>query len=208
MMAIFLVLATSIIFFSIFYLFKFSKNKKLFLFCFTFVFFLSFSIYYLKGNKSSFSYNIELEKEIKEFIKNPDDFTNIDPKKIIFFLENQLKKKPIDFDGWLLLARTCFISGHFQKADLYYSSALKYFPRNETILYELAMLRKNANQFISALSILEKIYKINPKNLDSIKLNLEILKIIKNEKLLNAKIERLKKENFLDENELNLILKK
>ena len=41
------------------------------------------------------------------------------------------------------------------------------------------MLRKNANQFISALSILEKIYKINPKNLDSIKLNLEILKIIK-----------------------------
>ena len=42
----------------------------------------------------------------------------------------------------------------------------------------------------------------------SIKLNLEILKIIKNEKLLKAKIERLKKENFLDEDELNLILKK
>ena len=50
---------------------------------------------------------------------------------------------------------------------------------------------------MSAISILEKIYKINPKNFNSIELNLEILKTINNKKLLNAKIERLKKENFL-----------
>ena len=130
-------------------------------------------------------------------------------KKIIFFLENKLKNKPNDFEGWMLLARTCFISGHFQKADLYYNKALKYFfPRNEVILYELHYSEKNTNQFLSALSILEEIYNINPMNLNSIELNLEILKIIKNEKLLNAKIERLKKDNLLKRKELNLILKK
>ena len=75
-------------------------------------------------------------------------------------------------------------------------------------MYELALLRKNTNQFLSALSILEEIYNINPMNLNSIELNLEILKIIKNEKLLNAKIERLKKDNLLKKEELNLILKK
>ena len=71
-------------------------------------------------------------------------------------MENKLKNKPNDFEGWMLLARTCFISGHFQKADLYYNKALKYFPRNEIILYELALLRKNTNQFISAFQYLKK----------------------------------------------------
>ena len=107
----------------------------------------------------------------------------------------------------MLLARTCFISGHFQKADLYYNNALKYFPNNEMILYELAMLRKNTNQFMSAIKILEKIYKINPRNLESIELNLEILKTI-NKKLLDARIKKLKKESFLKKEELNLILKR
>ena len=108
----------------------------------------------------------------------------------------------------MLLARACFISGHFQKADLYYNTALKFFPNNEVILYELAMLRKNTNQLMSALSILEKIYQINPRNLDSIKLNLEILKKINNKKLLNAKINKLKKENLLKNEEINFILEK
>ena len=70
------------------------------------------------------------------------------------------------------------------------------------------MLKKNTNKLMSALSILEKIYRINPKNTAAIELNLEILKILKNKKLIEAKIERLKKEKFLKENELNLILKK
>ena len=100
---------------------------------------------------------MKLEKQIKESIKDPNKFLDIDPKKIIFFLENKLKEKPNDLEGWLLLARTCFISGHFQKAGLYYKNALKYFPENETILYELAMLKKNTNKLMSALSILEKI---------------------------------------------------
>ena len=75
----------------------------------------------------------ELEKQIRELIKYPNQFENIEPKEFIFFLENKLKKKPSDFDGWMLLARTCYISGYFQKADLYYNRALKYFPKNEII---------------------------------------------------------------------------
>ena len=71
-------------------------------------------------------------------------------------MENKLKNKPNDFEGWIL-ARTCFISGHFQKADLYYNKALKYFPRNEVILYmNWHYSEKNTNQFLSALSILEE----------------------------------------------------
>ena len=206
-MGVFLVLVALVIFFSIFYLLNFSKNKKIFFFFFTFIFSTSLLIYNFKGNKISFSYNFELEKQIKELIKDPNNFANIEPRKIIFFLENKLRKKPDDIEGWMLLARTCFISGHFQKADLYYNNALKYFPNNEMILYELAMLRKNTNQFMSAIKILEKIYKINPRNLESIELNLEILKTI-NKKLLDARIKKLKKESFLKKEELNLILKR
>ena len=97
---------------------------------------------------------------------------------------------------------------YFQKAELYYNRALKYFPKNEIILYELAMLKKNTNKLISALSILETIYEINPRNLNSIELKLEILKVMKNKKLLNVTIERLKKEKYLNENELITILEK
>ena len=70
------------------------------------------------------------------------------------------------------------------------------------------MLRKNTNKLISALSILETIYEINPRNLNSIELKLEILKVMKNKKLLNVTIERLKKEKYLNENELITILEK
>ena len=58
------------------------------------------------------------------------------------------------------------------------------------------MLKKNTNKLISALSILETIYEINPRNLNSIELKLEILKVMKNKKLLNVTIERLKKKNI------------
>ena len=70
------------------------------------------------------------------------------------------------------------------------------------------MLKKNTNKLISALSILETIYEINPRNLNSIELKLEILKVMKNKKLLNVTIERLKKEKYLNENELITILEK
>ena len=88
-MIFFLFLATLTIFFSIFYLLKFSKNKRFFFF-FALIFLLVYRFIVSKEIKT-FSYNFELEKQIKELIKNPDSFANIEPKKIIFFLENKLK---------------------------------------------------------------------------------------------------------------------
>ena len=175
-MGTFLLLINFVIFISIFYLQKLSTNKKIFHF-FCFILFTSLIIYNFKGNKNSFSYTYKLEKEISESTNDPDKFANLNPRKIVFFLEkNKLKKQPNDFEGWMLLARTCFISGHFQKQILY-NTALKFFSQQRSYLIrKLAMLRKNTNQLMSALSILEKIYQINPRNLDSIKLNLEILK--------------------------------
>jgi len=148
----------------------------------------------------SFFYDYKLDKEVQGMLSDPEKFASIEPKKIIYFLENKLKKQPDDLDGWMLLARTCFLSGHIQKADLYYNKAIKYFPNNISVLYELAMLKKNTNQLQSASDVLEKIYKIDSLHLSSIKLHLNILKSIKNKKTLSDKIKKLKNNNNLDKN--------
>ena len=191
-------LATLII--STFFLFKFSLKKWSFFFYFTYILILSGVLYFLKGNLDSFSYDYKLEKEVQGTLNDPQKFSSIEPKKIIYFLENKLKKQPDDLDGWMLLARTCFLSGHIQKADLYYNKAIKYFPNNVSVLYELAMLRKNTNQLLSASDVLEKIYQIDSLHLVSIKLHLNILKSLKNKKNLSNKIKKLKNNNNLDKN--------
>ena len=48
--------------------------------------------------------------------------------EVIVFLERKLDENPKDIDAWLVLARTCLITGHIQKSELYYFKALKYFP--------------------------------------------------------------------------------
>ena len=224
-MGIFIFLVILTIFFSIFYLLRFSRNKKFFLCSFCFIFFASLIIYNFKGNKNSFSYSNKLEKQIRVLSKDPEKFADnyddsihaIDHSNAdICFGHLEIKGFEMHsghmnehgLESGQFKRFEKVISGHFHKADLHYNNALKYFPNNEVILYELAMLKKNTNQLMSAISILEKIYKINPKNFNSIELNLEILKTINNKKLLNAKIERLKKENFLKKEEINLILKK
>ena len=75
------------------------------------------------------------EKEIQNLISNPNEFSKIDPKKIVLFLEEKLRDNPNDRDGWVLLARTCMLTGHNQKADLYYKKSLEYFPDDQQILY-------------------------------------------------------------------------
>jgi len=164
----------------------------------TYILISSGVLYFLKGNLDTFSYDNKLNKEVKQMLSDPEKFSNIEPKKIIYYLENKLRKRPDDIDGWMLLARTCFLSGHIQKADLYYNKAIKYFPNNVSVLYELAMLRKNTNQFPGASDILEKIYKINPVHLSSIKLHLNILKSLKNKENLSEKIKKLKNNKNLD----------
>ena len=197
-MLTFLWIALVILLVSIFFLFKFSVKKWSFVFYLTYILISSGVLYFLKGNLDTFSYDNKLNKEVKQMLSDPEKFSNIEPKKIIYYLENKLRKRPDDIDGWMLLARTCFLSGHIQKADLYYNKAIKYFPNNVSVLYELAMLRKNTNQLLSASDVLEKIYKINSVHLSSIKLHLNILKSLKNKENLSEKIKKLKNNKNLD----------
>ena len=205
-MLTFLWIALVILLVSIFFLFKFSVKKWSFVFYLTYILISSGVLYFLKGNLDTFSYDNKLNKEVKQMLSDPEKFSNIEPKKIIYYLENKLRKRPDDIDGWMLLARTCFLSGHIQKADLYYNKAIKYFPNNVSVLYELAMLRKNTNQLLSASDVLEKIYKINSMHLSSIKLHLNILKSLKNKEKLSEKIRKLKNNIDLDKTWLEKVL--
>ncbi len=182
------------------YVFNPVKEKKKFLAIFFFISFSTFMLYKELGNINSFFFHSQLEQEIQNLINDPENFSKIEPQKIIFFLEKKLQNNPNDRDGWILLARTCLITGHNQKADLYYKKSLKYFPNDEKILYEYSVLKKNTSQFESALKILFQIKKINPLNLDSRKLILQILKQTNQLKKLDEEIIQLQNTQKINNN--------
>ena len=112
---------------SIFYVFKKNISLKKFFICFFILTFPLTIIYQFIGNTEVFKFSNSLKKELL-------DSKNIDPKKIIFFLEKELKDNPDDLEGWRLLARTCLMTGYLQKANKYYKKALKHFPKNIDLL--------------------------------------------------------------------------
>ena len=103
------------------------------------------------------------------------------------FLEKKLEDNPKDIDGWLILARTCVISGYVQKADMYYKTALSYYPQNKNALLEYSILKKNTNQTKSAIQLLSFSKKIYPEDKKIRELLIEILII--NEKVMAARKE-------------------
>ena len=105
---------------------------------------------------------------------NPENFKNISPQVLIIFLEKKLKKEPNDLQGWLILSRTCVLSGHYQKADKYYKNALELFPKNENILLEIALLKKKTNQTESAEKYLNRLKILHPSNIKARELLIEI----------------------------------
>lgn len=100
------------------------------------------------------------------------DQTN-DPRRLVIFLESKLAKDPYDIEGWLILARTCLITGHIQKAELYYSKARKYFPNNSDLLFETALLKTNIGQVDKSLKFLLEAHELNNK---SIKIKEQLIK--------------------------------
>ena len=100
------------------------------------------------------------------------DQTN-DPRKLVIFLETKLAKDPYDIEGWLILARTCLVTGHIQKAELYYSKARKYFPTNSDLLFETALLKINVGQIDKSLKFLLEAHELNSK---SIKIKEQLIK--------------------------------
>lgn len=100
------------------------------------------------------------------------DQTN-DPRKLVILLETKLAKDPYDIEGWLILARTCLVTGHIQKAELYYSKARKYFPTNSDLLFETALLKINIGQIDKSLKFLIEAHELNSK---SIKIKEQLIK--------------------------------
>ena len=109
-----------------------------------------------------------------------------DPRKLVIFLETKLAKDPYDLEGWLILARTCLITGHIQKAELYYSKARKYYPNNRDLLFETAMLKSNIGQIDKSINLLLKAHDLDNK---SLKIKEELIKAyILLEKKVDAKL--------------------
>ena len=169
------------------YLINNKKRKKRFVYLFLFLTIPTFVIYFFKGNIESFSFEDNLKKEIKNLFKDPEKLANIQPESIIIYLEKKLKKNPEDLQGWMILTRTCVLSGYYQKADLHYKTALEVFPYNENLLLEYSILQKNTNKTNSAIQQLLILKEKFPNNTKARELLIDIL--IKKTELFNAKTE-------------------
>ena len=163
-MLLFFVIILALIFFTSFYLKRYDMSFAKFIFLFFFFFISTGVIYYKKGNLESFTFENNLVANIENVIKDPEELKKIDPELIILFLEKKLEDNPKDINGWLILARTCVISGYVQKADMYYKTALSHYPQNKNALLEYSILKKNTNQTKSAIQLLSFSKKIYPED--------------------------------------------
>ena len=114
----------------------------------------------------------------------------------------------MDLEGWKLLARTCLMTGHIQKAEVHYTKALKYFPLNETLIYEYAVLKKNTDQLNGALKLLKKVDIKKTEDKELIYFYLKLLKETANREGLNKKISELENNKNIDSSEKKNIFKK
>ncbi len=204
-MIIFTITVFALIFIISFYLVKELKKRILLS-----IFLISSSTvaYLLKGNLESFFFVEKNEEIIENIIVSESNFEKLDPKRLIFYLENKLKNNPNDLKGWLLLARTCNLTGYLQKADLYFKKGLKYFPYNENLLFEYALLKKNSNQLKSSLEILQQLKLISPENISIREIIIDIYIALKNKELARREIESIKRIKGVDlEEVLNIINK-
>ena len=183
-------------------------SQKKFFITFMSISFLASLIYFFKGNKEAFFFENLVNDEINKLTNDPGGLSTINPQKIIFFLESKLRENPLDLEGWKLLARTCFMTGHTQKAEVHYTKALKYFPFNESLIYEYAVLKKNTDQFQGALKLLKKIdvKKTNDKKL--IYFYFDLLKETRNYNELYKVIVELENNKNINSSDKKKILEK
>lgn len=186
------------------YLIKDKKNKKKISYLLLFLTIPTFVIYFFKGNIESFSFEENLKKEIKNLFEDPEKLANIQPESVIIYLEKKLKKNPEDLQGWMILTRTCILSGYYQKADLHYKAALKVFPHSENLLLEYSILQKNANQTNSAIKQLLTLKEKFPYNMKARELLIDIF--TRKNDVFNAKKE-MNELLKLKENDLQYIQK-
>ena len=159
---------------SVLYLNKFQRKTFGFFLVFLLITIPTTIIYFSKGNLETFFFEKKINKIVQDGINDPENFKSISPQVLIIFLEKKLKKEPNDLQGWLILSRTCVLSGHYQKADKYYKNALELFPKNENILLEIALLKKKTNQTESAEKYLKILKNLYPSNIKARELLIEI----------------------------------
>ena len=198
-MTIFLILTLLIIIAISYYLMPTIKNR---LILFTCLIILTPIGYILKGSFESFTFNEENNKIIEDIIISKENVDELDPNRLILYLESKLNKNPKDLQGWLILARTCSLSGYLQKADLYFKKGLNFFPYDEDLLFEYSLLKKNTNQFKSALEILSKLKVISPTNIFARELIIDILITINNKQLAQKEWNEMVKSKNFDNNKL------
>ena len=198
-MTIFLILTLLIIIAISYYLMPSIKNR---LILFTSLIILTPIGYILKGSFESFTFNEENNKIIEDIIISKENIDELDPNRLILYLESKLNKNPKDLQGWLILARTCSLSGYLQKADLYFRKGLNFFPYDEDLLFEYSLLKKNTNQFKSALEILSKLKLISPTNIFARELIIDILITINNKQLAQKEWNEMMKSKNFDNNKL------
>ena len=198
-MTIFLILTLLIIISISYYLMPNIKNR---LILFTSLIILTPIGYILKGSFESFTFNEENNKIIEDIIISKENIDELDPNRLILYLESKLNKNPKDLQGWLILARTCSLSGYLQKADLYFKKGLNFFPYDEDLLFEYSLLKKNTNQFKSALEILSKLKVISPTNIFARELIIDILITINNKQLAQKEWNEMVKSKNFDNNKL------
>ena len=208
MFLLFLIILCSIVFLFSIFLYSPKISKKKFFIIFLSISFSALFIYFYKGSKEAFFFENLIDEEINKVTNDPKSLNEINPQKIIFFLESKLRENPMDLEGWKLLARTCLMTGHTQKAEVHYTKALKYFPSNESLIYEYAVLKKNTDKFQGALKLLKKVDVKKTKNKEIIYLYFNLLKETKNFISLNKAMIELESNNNISSSEKKKILER
>ena len=170
-----------------FYIFK--SNKKEFLVGLFLTVSILFSIYNFKGNIDIFDYASSLETDLK-------NSSELDPIKLILFLEKKLSENPEDLEGWKILARTCMLTGCVQKANKYYLKAIDLIPKNIELLSEYAFFKRNSNKLSESIIISERINLINPENTDNLIFLTQLYSETDNKEKFEELIEILKSKNI------------
>ena len=148
-----------------------------------------FSIYNFKGNIDIFDYASSLETDLK-------NSTELDPIKLILFLEKKLAENPEDLEGWKILARTCMLTGYVQKANKYYLKAIDLIPNDIELLSEYAFFKRNNNKLSESIIISERINLINPEDIDNLVFLTQLYSETNNTEKFEELIEILKSKNI------------
>ena len=170
-----------------FYIFK--NNKKKFIIGLFLTVSILFFTYNFKSNIDIFDYASSLEIDLK-------NSSELDPIKLILFLEKKLSETPEDLEGWKILARTCMLTGYVQKANKYYLKAIDLIPKDIELLSEYAFFKRNNNKLSESIIISERINLINPEDIDNLVFLTQLYSETNNTEKFEELIEILKSKNI------------